>query len=66
MYRLVLGRKDADPLIVETTQDLDRMAAQLDAIEPAGAEFQRFIRDNRKKLDAMTPLLRRPIKAAWT
>lgn len=64
MYRLVLGREGKDSLIVETTQDLDRMSAQLETIEKgAGAEFQRFIRDNRKKLDAMTPLLRRPIKS---
>lgn len=63
MYRLVLGRKGSSLLIVETTQDLDRMSAQLDRIERgAGAQFRRFLSDNRTKLDRMTPILRRPIR----
>lgn len=63
MYRLLLGRPGKDPLVVDTTQDVERMAAQLESIERgAGAEFKRFIADNRVKLDRMTPLLRRPIR----
>jgi phytoene desaturase len=63
MYRLVLGREGQSPLIVETTQDLERMSAQLDQIERgAGAQFKRFLSDNRTKLDRMTPILRRPIR----
>ena len=63
MYRLLLGRPGKNPLVVDTTQDVERMSAQLDVIERgAGAQFKRFISDNRVKLDRMTPLLRRPIR----
>lgn len=67
MYRLVLGRPEGrpgrEPLILETTQDLAQMAVRLDAVEPgAGAEFRRFIADNRVKLERMTPILRRAIR----
>jgi len=64
MYRLLLGQPQGDPITLDTTQDLDRMAERIARIEPAdGAAFGRFIRDNRRKLAAMTPLLRRPIRS---
>lgn len=64
MYRLLIGRPDADPLTIDATQDIDRMAATLDAIEPGdGAAFRRFMRDNRRKLELMTPILRKPIRS---
>ncbi|MBL9147693.1 MAG: phytoene desaturase [Phycisphaerae bacterium] len=64
MYRLVIGRTGSQaPLTIDATQDLERMAAQLSAIEPPdGPAFQRFIRDNRAKLRLMEPILRRPIR----
>ncbi len=65
MYRLLMGRPNGQsPITIDATQDLDRMAAQLSAIEPQdGPAFLRFIRDNRKKLELMTPILRRPIRS---
>jgi phytoene desaturase len=63
MYRLLIGRPNQSTLVVDTTQDLAAMAARLDAIEPTdGASFLRFIRDNRRKLELMTPVLRAPIR----
>jgi phytoene desaturase len=64
MYRLLLGQPEGDPITLDTTQDLASMARRLSAIEPRdGAAFDRFITDNRRKLAAMTPLLRRPIRS---
>lgn len=61
MYRLVMGRKNESDLTIDCTQDLDAMAARLSAIDPRdGAAFERFIRDNRKKLAAFEPVLRKP------
>lgn len=63
MYRLLLGRPGQAPLRIDATQNLERMAAQLSAIEPGdGPAFLRFIEDNRTKLELMTPILRRPIR----
>ena len=63
MYRLLIGQPTGDPLVIDTTQDIARMSRQLSAIEPNdGPAFERFIRDNRRKLEVMTPLLRRPIR----
>ena len=63
MYRLLIGQPEGDPLVIDTTQDIARMARQLSAIEPNdGPAFERFIRDNRRKLEAMTPVLRNPIR----
>ena len=64
MYRLLIGRPDDAPLTIDATQDVDRMAATLDAIEPGdGAAFRRFMVDNRRKLELMTPILRRPVRS---
>jgi len=63
MYRLLIGQPQGEPLVINTTQDIASMAKQLSAIEPNdGPAFERFIRDNRRKLDAMTPILRNPIR----
>jgi phytoene desaturase len=63
MYRLLIGQPTGDPVVIDTTQDIARMSRQLSAIEPSdGPAFERFIRDNRRKLEVMTPLLRRPIR----
>ncbi len=63
MYRLLLGRPGRPPIQLDTTQDLDAMARRIAAIEPAdGPAFLRFMNDNRRKLAAMTPLLRRPLR----
>jgi phytoene desaturase len=63
MYRLLIGQPGGDPLVVDATQDLARMERQLSAIDPHdGAAFGRFIRDNRRKLELMTPILRSPIR----
>ena len=64
MYRLVLGRPDGDDIVLEATADVPEMARRLAAIEPSdGPAFERFVRDNRRKLELMTPLLRRPIRS---
>lgn len=63
MYRLLMGRKNQEPLLIDTTQDIDRMAAQLAQIDPHDGEaFVRFMKDTRRKLDLMQPILRRPIR----
>ncbi len=64
MYRLLIGRPGAEPTTIDATQDLDRMAAQLDRVRPGdGDGFRRFIADNRTKLRLMTPILRAPIRS---
>ena len=64
MYRLMIGQPEGDPLVIDATQDIDRMVAQLERIEPGDGEaFRRFMSDNRRKLERMTPILRRPIRS---
>ena len=64
MYRLLVGRPDDSPLKIDATQDVDRMAGILNGIEPGdGDAFRRFMTDNRRKLELMTPILRRPIRS---
>ena len=63
MYRLLMGRKDQPPLQIDTTQDIETMAARLSEINPKdGDAFIRFMRDTRRKLELMEPILRRPIR----
>lgn len=63
MYRLLIGQRVGDPLQIDATQDIARMSARLSEIQPGeGAAFERFMRDNRRKLALMTPLLKRPIR----
>jgi phytoene desaturase len=64
MYRLVHGRPGREPIVLDTTQDIPEMARRLAQIEPAdGPAFERFIRDNRKKLSLMEPILRSPMRS---
>jgi phytoene desaturase len=65
MYRLVLGRPGADPVCLDTTQDLDAMTERLAQIDPRDARaFRAFIAENRRKLDIFTPILRKPFRSA--
>jgi phytoene desaturase len=64
MYRLVLGREAASPVVLDATADIEEMSRRIARIDAAdAAAFGRFIRDNRRKLELMTPLLRRPIRS---
>lgn len=66
MYRLLLGRRGEAPCLLDTTQDLAAMRDRIAAIDHRdGGAFDRFIRDNRVKLDRLTPVLRRPMRG-WT
>lgn len=63
MYRLILGRRQEDPLVVDATQDVQEMARRIARIEPSdGPAFERFIQDNRRKLALMEPVLRSPMR----
>ncbi|MEM7624729.1 MAG: phytoene desaturase family protein [Planctomycetota bacterium] len=64
MYRLVVGQDGGHDITIDATQDLDAMRQRLAAIHPADGEaFGRFIADNRAKLNAAEPILRRPIRS---
>lgn len=67
MYRLLLGREGdprQQPWRVDATQDVREMARRLSAIDPAdGANFEKFISDNRAKLRLMEPVLRSPMRS---
>jgi phytoene desaturase len=64
MYRLLLGRAGESPLTLDTTQDVKAMARRIGAIDARdGAAFERFIADNRAKLTAAEPILRRAIRS---
>jgi phytoene desaturase len=64
MYRILIGNeRGTTPTKIDTTGDLQKMAARLNAVEPGdGDAFLRFIADNRKKLSLMEPILRSPIR----
>lgn len=64
MYRLLLGRPGQDPIRLDATQDVAEMARRIGAIDARdGAAFERFILDNRAKLNAAEPILRRAIRS---
>ncbi len=66
MYRLVVGgqAEHGGEVTIDTTQDLEQMRERIAAIHPADGEaFGRFIADNRAKLNASEPILRRPIRS---
>jgi phytoene desaturase len=64
MYRLVIGQPDGPDVTLDATQDLEQMRQRVGAIHPAdGENFARFIADNRAKLHAAEPILRRPIRS---
>jgi phytoene desaturase len=61
MYRLLLGRPGREPITLDATQDIAAMAQRIGAINAKdGANFARFIDDNRRKLHAMESTLRNP------
>ncbi len=64
MYRLLIGNdRGTQPTQIDTTGDLPKMAARLNAVQPGdGDAFLRFIADNRRKLALMEPILRSPIR----
>ena len=62
MYRLILGQQGRGPVTIDATQEVAEMARRLSEISPSdGAQFERFITDNRTKLRLMEPVLRRPM-----
>ena len=65
MYRLVIGRPGGKPPVtIDATQDVAEMGRRIAEISPRdGAQFERFIADNRAKLNAAEPILRRPINS---
>lgn len=65
MYRLVVGSGgDQPPTVLETTQNLDEMHRRIARLDARDAEaFGEFIRQNRRKLQLMTPVLRSPIRS---
>lgn len=61
MYRLVFAQADGPSVTLDCTQDAGVMAARLGAIEPRdGAAFEGFLEENRAKLRAFEPVLRKP------
>ncbi|MCX5691840.1 MAG: phytoene desaturase family protein [Planctomycetota bacterium] len=64
MYRLMLGRPGQSPLQLDTTQDIAEMGRRISAIDKAdGANFARFIADNRYKLHHSEPILRNAMRS---
>ncbi|MFG0286290.1 MAG: phytoene desaturase family protein [Phycisphaerales bacterium JB039] len=64
MYRLVIGQPGGQDITIDATQDVEQMRQRLGSVHgPDGAAFGRFIADNRRKLDRMEPILRRPIRS---
>lgn len=62
MYRLMIGRAGQDPLVLDTTQDLKKMADRIRPHAPEdAARFEKFINENRAKLDVFEPILRKAI-----
>jgi phytoene desaturase len=64
MYRLLLGRAGREPISLDATQDIEAMCARIAAINPRdGAQFGRFINDNRFKLRHSESILRNPMRS---
>jgi phytoene desaturase len=66
MYRLVVGPSEPGqaPTVLETTQDLDEMRRRIARLDERDANaFDAFIRDNRRKLQLMTPILRTTVRS---
>lgn len=61
MYRLHFARQGGGAVSLDCTQDARAMAERLGAIEPRdGAAFEGFLEENRAKLRAFEPVLRKP------
>jgi len=64
MYRLIMGRAGQSPITIDCTQDIDKMAERIGAIDADdGRAFARFITDNRAKLRSFEPVLRKPFRS---
>ncbi len=65
MYRLVVGNASgAEPTTIDATQNVAEMSRRIGLVSPDDASaFERFIADNRAKLRAAEPILRRPIRS---
>lgn len=62
MYRLMIGHKGREPLVLDTTQNPARMAERIRPHAPEdAARFEAFLNKNRTKLDLFEPILRRAI-----
>jgi len=64
MYRLVMGRAGQSPLTIDCTQNIPEMCRRIEQqIDPRdGKPFAKFISDNRQKLTAFEPVLRKPFR----
>lgn len=64
LYRLVIGQPDGEDIVIDPTQDTDKMAERIAAVhQPDGRAFRAFVEHNRAKLNAAEPILRRPIRS---
>ncbi|MFU8830458.1 MAG: phytoene desaturase family protein, partial [Phycisphaerales bacterium] len=64
MYRLIVGDPNSEtPTVLDATHDLEEMSRRISEVSREdAAAFPRFISDNRAKLKAAEPILRRPIR----
>ncbi len=64
MYRLIIGSRDGESTVLDTTQDVAQMAQRLARIDPRdGAAFHRFMDENRRKLARLTPVLKQRVQS---
>lgn len=64
MYRLLLGRAGQGHLTLDATQDVAEMSRRIGTINARdGANFARFLNDNRYKLHHSEPILRNPMRS---
>jgi len=64
MYRLIIGSLEGAPTVLDTTQDVKKMAERLGRLDPRdGVAFHRFMDENRKKLSRLTPVLKQRVQS---
>lgn len=65
MYRILVGDPEGgDSDVIDATRDIEEMSRRLSTLDARdGAAFPRFITDNRAKLNAAEPILRRSIRS---
>ena len=64
MYRLLIGRPNAPTLTLDATQNIAEMSRRISAINARdGANFGRFMADNRYKLRHSEPILRNAMRS---
>lgn len=62
LYHLIFG----DGGDLKATPDIEEMAAEIARIAPEDADgFERFMADNRAKLEAFQPVLQNPFSSVW-